>query len=66
MTPSPDGQSEQARFPPDDLVVDFGKPCPGTSNPMPAEVRAAYEERILASIEAQHQGAKLAGTLYVG
>lgn len=54
------------RFPDDDLKVDFGQPAPGSSNPMPIEVRAAYEERILASAKAQMDGAKLARELFVG
>lgn len=56
----------ESRFPPDDLRVDFGAPSPGSSNPMPDEIRAAYEARILASIEAQAQGARLARQLWVG
>jgi hypothetical protein len=59
--------SDQAkRLPPADLRVDFGERCTGSSNPMPPEVRAAYEDRILASAKAQSDGGRLAGTLFVG
>jgi hypothetical protein len=59
-------ESDQAkRLPPADLRVDFGERCTGSSNPMPPEVRAAYEDRILAS-KAQSDGGRLAGTLFVG
>lgn len=51
---------------PENVRVDFGAPAPGTSNPMPAAVRRAYEERIRASAEAQAAGARLAGRLFVG
>jgi hypothetical protein len=60
-------ESDQAkRLPPADLRVDFGERCTGSSNPMPPEVRAAYEDRILASAKAQSDGGRLAGTLFVG
>jgi hypothetical protein len=60
-------ESDQAkRLPPADLRVDFGERCTGSSNPMPPEVRAAYEDRILASARAQSDGGRLAGTLFVG
>lgn len=65
----PDARSDvQEREPrlPGNLHVDFGAPAPGSSNPMPAEVRRAYEERILGSIEAQAAGARIARTLFVG
>lgn len=48
MTSLSDGDS---RLPDADLRVDFGQPAPGSSNPMPPEVRAAYEERIRSGAE---------------
>jgi hypothetical protein len=51
---------------PGKLRVDYGAPAPGSSNPMPAEVRAAYERRIAASAEALADGARLAGRLFIG
>jgi hypothetical protein len=50
------------KLPPDDLRVDFGfgSPAPGTSNPMPADARQAYEDRIRASAEALNQPFPLA------
>lgn len=54
------------RLPENDVQVDFGVPAPGTSNPMPAEVTRAYEERILSSVEAQVAGAQRALELFVG
>lgn len=59
-------QSDYPRFPDDDLRVDFGKKAVGSANPMPAEVRRGYEERILASVEAQAAGVRLARHLFVG
>lgn len=41
--------SEEERRLPEDLTVDFGAPAPGSSQPMPEQVRRAYEERIEAS-----------------
>jgi hypothetical protein len=46
------------KLPPDDLLVDFGKSQPGSSNPMPAAARERYKERIRASIETQAAGAR--------
>jgi len=57
---------QEAKRLPDDLRVDFGAPAPGSSNPMPPEVREAYEERIRASAKAQAAGARLAGRLFIG
>lgn len=54
------------RLPENDVRVDFGAPAPGSSNPMPAEVAHAYEERILCSAEAQVVGAERALQLFVG
>lgn len=51
---------------PENIVVDYGAPAPGSSNPMPADVREAYEERIRASSEALAAGARLAQHLFVG
>lgn len=51
---------------PENVHVDFGKPVPGSSNPMPAHVRREYEDRILRSAEAQAEGARLAGRLFIG
>jgi hypothetical protein len=53
------------RLPERNLRVDFGSPAPGSSQPMPAEVRRAYEERILASVQALADGARRAGQLFV-
>lgn len=58
--------ADRPRFPPDDLVVNFGEKRPGTSNPMPPVIRAAYEQRILNSAKALAQGARKAAQLFVG
>lgn len=58
--------SATPRLPDDDVRVDFGAPAPGSSHPMPDEVRRAYEERILASVEAQADGARRARWLFCG
>jgi hypothetical protein len=60
MTPEDHG-----RLPDDDFRVDFGAPAPGSANPMPDEVCAAYQARIEASVEAQAAGARLAARLFV-
>jgi hypothetical protein len=54
------------RLPENDVRVDFGKPAPGSSNPMPADVVLAYEERIQNSAEAQVAGAEKALKLFIG
>lgn len=54
------------RLPENDVRVDFGTPAPGSSNPMPAEVARAYEERIENSAEAQVAGAEKALKLFIG
>jgi hypothetical protein len=51
---------------PGNLHVDFGAPAPGSSNPMPADVRNEYERRIRASSEALAAGARRAGRLFIG
>jgi hypothetical protein len=58
-------QDDPPRFPEDDLRVDFGAPAPGSSHPMPAAVRNAYEQRILSSVEAQAAGAQRALQLFI-
>lgn len=57
--------SESRHLPDDDLRVDFGAPAPGSSNPMPAEVRDAYEDRIRCSVEAQAAGGRRARELWI-
>lgn len=66
MSAEPTHSDGGPRLPDDDLRVDFGAPAPGSSNPMPAEVREAYEDRIRASVEAQAAGARLAAFLFIG
>lgn len=56
----------QSKRLPENVRVDFGKLCPGTSNPMPPAARRAYEDRIRASTEAQAEGSRLAAQLFVG
>ena len=65
MGPMENNEQNPKRLPVN-LHVDYGKPCPGSSNPMPPEVRKQYEERILASTKAQADGMRLAGTLFIG
>jgi hypothetical protein len=60
------GREPTERRLPGNLRVDFGSPAPGTSNPMPDGVREAYRQRILASSRALADGARLAGSLFVG
>ena len=55
--PIPGPESYGAELPNPDLRVDFGVPSPGSSNPMPEERRAWYEQRIRDSVEAQRAGA---------
>jgi hypothetical protein len=66
MPSSQSSSQSERKLPPDDLHVDYGAPAPGTSNPMPVEVRDAYEDRIRWSIEAQAAGARRAAHLFVG
>lgn len=51
------------RLPDSSVAVDFGEQRPGSSNPMPPEVRAVYQERIEASVKLQEQGARKAREL---
>lgn len=51
---------------PENVRVDFGAPAPGSSNPMPAEVASAYEDRVLRSVEAQAAGVEQAARLFIG
>lgn len=51
---------------PKDVKIDFGSPAPGSSNPMPEEIRRGYQERIEASVQAQMDGARLARMLFIG
>lgn len=44
--------AKEAALPSNDVQVDFGQRYLGFSEPMPPEVRAAYEERIRAGAEA--------------
>lgn len=64
--PIPSHEGEKLRLPDRNLRVDYGEVRPGSSHPMPAETRAAYEERIRRSVEALAAGARLAGRLFVG
>jgi len=52
-------------LPEHDLTVDFGAPAPGSSNPMPANQRRAYEERIRRAVEVQAAGAERASQIFI-
>jgi hypothetical protein len=48
-----------------EVVVDFGSPAPGSSNPMPENRRDAYLDRIKNSVETQAAGAAKAYKLFI-
>jgi hypothetical protein len=48
-----------------DLEVDFGRPAPGSSNPMSDSRRETYENRIKNSVDAQAAGAEKASHLFI-
>jgi hypothetical protein len=52
-------------LPQPDLAVDFGKPEPGSANPMPEDRREKYEQRIRSSLDAQAAGAAKASKLFI-
>jgi hypothetical protein len=61
-----DQQSDNIpKMPPGDLKVDYGSQQPGSSNPMPAEQREAYQSRIRNVVEAQAAGAQKAAKLFI-
>lgn len=62
----PEQPDATPRLPENDVHVDFGSPSPGSSNPMPAEIALAYEDRILCSAQAQIAGAERAVQLFIG
>jgi hypothetical protein len=59
------GQSERPQMPRPDLKINYGSPCPGSSNPMPPGRRDQYQRRIREAIETQAAGAELAANLFV-
>lgn len=59
------GMAAAASLPDQDLQVDFGSPAPGFSEPMPDDRRAAYEDRIRNSLDAQAAGAEKASKLFI-
>lgn len=48
-----------------DPSVGFGKPQPGSDQPMPDERRRTYETRIRDSVDAQAAGAEKASKLFI-
>lgn len=52
-------------LPEPDLQVDFGRPAPGSSDPMSDSRREAYDNRIKNSVEAQAAGAEKASHLFI-
>ena len=48
-----------------DLEVDFGRPAPGSSDPMSDSRRETYDNRIKNSVEAQAAGAEKASHLFI-
>jgi hypothetical protein len=62
----PTGTTAPTRELPDlELTVDFGAPAPGSDNPMSAERRGDYENRIRQSVETQAAGAEKASQIFV-
>lgn len=60
-----DTPAKPPTLPRQDLEVDFGRPEPGTANPMPDNRREKYEKRIRSSLDAQAAGAAKASKLFI-
>lgn len=58
-------ESSALRLPDEDILVDFGSPVSGFSEPMPEDRRAEYESRIRNSLDAQAAGAEKASKLFI-
>lgn len=61
----PTNSSVERRLPSGDTATDFGKPAPGSSEPMPEDRRTAYENRIRNSVDQQAAGVERASHLFI-